>query len=67
MGFLSECMSKGFRSRDFPGSLVVQTFPSNAKDAGSVPGQGAKITHASWPNKQKVKQKQYYGRLDKDF
>ena len=45
-------MSKGFRSRDFPGSLVVQTFPSNAKDAGSVPGQGAKIAHASWPNKQ---------------
>ena len=51
MGFLSECMSKGFRSRDFPGSLVVQTLPSNATDAGSIPGQGAKIAHASWPNK----------------
>ena len=44
-------MSKGFRSRDFPGSLVVQTLPSNATDAGSIPGQGAKIAHASWPNK----------------
>jgi len=35
---------------------VVQTSPSNAEDAGSIPGQVAKIPHA----KTKTNQKQYY-------
>lgn len=44
----------------FPGSPVVRTLPSNAEDASSGPGQGAKIPHASWPKKpQNIKQKQY--------
>ena len=32
---------------DFPGGLVVQNLPSNAGDAGSIPGQGTKIPHAA--------------------
>ena len=35
--------------RDFPGSPVVKTSPSNAGGAGSIPGQGTKIPQASWP------------------
>ena len=34
-------------ARDFPGGPVVKTLPSNAGGVGSVPGQGAKILHAS--------------------
>ena len=30
------------------GSPVVKTLPSNAGGAGSIPGRGAKIPHASW-------------------
>ena len=32
--------------RDFPGGPVVKNLPSNAGDAGSIPGQGTKIPHA---------------------
>ena len=28
---------------------MVKTLPSNAGGAGSIPGQGAMIPHASWP------------------
>ena len=28
---------------DFPGGPLVKTLPSNAGDAGSIPGQGVKI------------------------
>ena len=45
-------------SGDFPGSPVVKTSPSNAGGAGSIPGRGAKIPHASQKN-QTIKQKQY--------
>ena len=31
---------------DFPGGPVVKNLPSNAKDVGSIPGQGTKILHA---------------------
>ena len=34
-------------SGDFPGGPVVKTLPSNAGRVGSIPGQGAKIPHAS--------------------
>ena len=34
---------------DFPGGPVVKTSPSNVGDAGSIPGWGVKIPHASWP------------------
>ena len=32
---------------DFPGGPVVKNLPSNAGDAGSIPGQGTKIPHAA--------------------
>ena len=34
---------------DFPGCPVVKTSTSNSGGAGSIPGQGAKIPHASQP------------------
>ena len=34
------------RTRDFPGGPMVKNPPSNAGDAGSIPGQGTKIPHA---------------------
>ena len=52
---------------DFPGGPVVKTLPSNAGGAGSIPGQGAKIPHASWPKNQNIKQKQYCNKFNKDF
>ena len=36
------------KPKDFPGGPVVKTPPSNAGGEGSVPGQGAKISRASW-------------------
>ena len=32
-----------------PGGAVVRNSPSNAGGAGSVPGWGVKMEHASWP------------------
>ena len=43
--------------QDFPGSPVVKTLPSNAGGAGSIPGWGANIPHASPPKKNKTKHK----------
>ena len=37
----------------FPGRPVVETLPSNAGDAGSIPVWGAKITHVSCPKQNK--------------
>lgn len=42
-----------------PGSLVVKTSPSTAVDAGSIPGWRARVSHASSPECQGLKQKQY--------
>ena len=33
--------------RDFPGGPVVKNPPSNAGDAGLIPGQGTKLPHAT--------------------
>ena len=33
---------------DFPGGPVVKNPPSNAGDAGSIPGRGTKSPHAVW-------------------
>ena len=52
---------------DFPGGPVVKTSPSKAGGAGSIPGRGAKIPHASWPKKQNIKQKQYFNKFNKDL
>ena len=45
--------------RDFPDSRVVSTLPAKARRVDSTPGQGAKVTHALWPKKENIKQKQY--------
>ena len=52
---------------DFPGCPVVKTSPSNAGGEGWIPGQGAKIPHASRPKNQNIKQKQYGYKFNKDF
>ena len=52
---------------DFPGSPVVKTSPSNAGGMGLIPGQGAKIPHASCPKNQNIKQKQYCNKFNTDF
>ena len=49
---------------DFPGSPVVKTSPPNAGGGGSIPGQGAKILHASWPENQNIKKTE---QINKDF
>ena len=46
--------------RDLPGGPVVKTLPSKAKGAGWIPGQGARIPHASGPKNQNIKQKQCF-------
>ena len=53
--------------RDFPGGPVVKTSPFNAGAVGWIPGWRAKIPHASWPENQNIKQKQYCNKLNKDF
>ena len=40
--------------------------PSNVGHVGSIPGQGSKIPHTSWPKNQNEKQKQYGNKLNKD-
>ena len=45
----------------------VKTSPSNVVGVGSIPGQEAKILHASWSKNQNLKQKQYYNKFNKDF
>ena len=41
-------------NRDFPAGPVVNTSPSNAEGAGSIPGLGAKIPYALWPRNQDI-------------
>ena len=53
--------------REFSGGPVIKISSSNTGDAGSIPGQGAKIPHASWPKTQNIKQKQYFNKFNKDF
>ena len=52
---------------DFPGCPVVKTVPFNSGCASSIPGQGTKIPHASWPENQNIKQKQHCNQFSKDF
>ena len=53
--------------RESPGGPVVWTLLSITGDAALIPGQGAKIPHASQPKKQNIKQKQHYNKFNKDF
>ena len=46
---------------------MVKTSPSNADDAGSIPGPGAKIPHSLKLKNQTIKQKQYCNKFSKDL
>ena len=46
---------------------MVKTSPSSEGGAGSIPGWGAKIPHASRTKNQNIKQKQYCNKFSKDF
>ena len=48
-------MFKKLGDRDFPGGPVVKTSPSKAGGTGLIPGQRAKIPHASQPKQPKHK------------
>ena len=52
---------------DFPHGPVVNTLPSSARGAGSIPGQGAKVPHASWPKNQNIRQKLYCNKFKEDI
>ena len=52
---------------NFHGGLGVKTWPSNAGGMGSIPGLGAKMSHASQPKYQNIKHKQYCNKFNKDF
>ena len=52
---------------DFPGGPAVKTSPSNIGVVAWIPGQGAKIPHASQPKNQSIKQKQHCNKFNKDF
>ena len=53
--------------RDFSAGPVIKISSSNTGDAGLIPGQGAKIPHASWPKTQNIKQKQHFNKFNTDF
>ena len=41
--------------------------PSSVGSGASISGPGTKIPYARWPKKQKIKQKQYCNKFNKDF
>ena len=55
------------RMKDFSGSPAVKTLPFHAAGAGSIPGQGAKIPHTTWPINKNIKQKEYCNKFNRDF
>lgn len=65
--YIRYSLKKKKKRQYFTGSPVVKALLSSVRDAGSVPGQGAKIPHASWPIKQNIKQDQRCNKLSKDF
>ena len=52
---------------DFPGGAVVGTLPSNAGSVGSIPGERAKIPHASRPKNHNIKENQCCNKFNKDL
>ena len=46
---------------------MVKISPFNTRDVGLIPSQGAKITQASRPKKQNIKQKRFCNKFNKDF
>ena len=60
-------LSNSFMGLPCGSSPVVKTLPSNVGGEGSIPGQEAKIPHATWPKNQSIKQKQYCKKFNKDI
>ena len=52
---LARIPGPGKKKEDFPDSPLVKTSPPNARGVGSIPSQGTKIPHASWPKTSKHK------------
>ena len=46
---------------------MVKSLSPKAGHAGSIPHQGAKISHALWSNNQRIKQRQYCNKFNKDL
>ena len=46
---------------------MAKTLPSNAGGEGLIPGEGAKIPHASWPKTPNIKQKPFCHKFNKDL
>ena len=46
---------------------MVKISPYDIRGVGSIPGRGAKISPALWPKNQKIIQKHYYDKFNKDF
>ena len=66
---ITTCRGEGKKSKnpgDLPGSPVVKTLPSKTGDEDSVPGQRAKILHASQPKDQNIKQSSIINKYNKD-
>jgi len=53
--------------RDFSGSTMVETSPSNVGDVAFIPVWGAKIPCPSQPENQSTDQKQYCNKFNEDF
>ena len=62
----SSYLQNGYK-RKFPGAPVAKTSPSNAGGADMIPGWGARIPHALWPENQNMRQKQCCSRFNEDF
>ena len=52
---------------DFPGGPAVKISLFNARGAGLVPGQAARIPHTPWPRNQNTKQKQCRDKSNEAF
>ena len=52
---------------EFLGHPVVGTLPSNSGGVGSIPGQEARVPHASQPRDESIKQKHYCNKSNKGF
>ena len=46
---------------------MVKTLSYNAGSPGLISGRGAEVPHASRPENQNIKQKQYCNKFNKDF
>ena len=53
--------------RDFPGGSVVKNLPCSTRDMSSIPGQGAKIAHATGQVSPHVTAKTQHSQINKYF